>query len=962
MPAPTPGTPSVAPVSPASPISLISPEEDWLRLQAVIEGLRAEVHPGATGRIGRDSSLELELGLDSLARGELLLRIEAAFGVRLPEGTLGRAETPGDLLQALTEGIAPTRSRSRAPPAPLPLPQEAISLPLGATTLTEVLAWHADHCPEREHILFLAAEDQGESLTYRGLLEAARQLGAGLLASGLVPGQTVAIMLPTSLDFFHAFFGTLLAGGVPVPLYPPANPSRLADHLHRQAGILESCQAPLLVTLAEARPLARLVQARVETLRRVMTAAELLALGTGRASAFEAHPAEARDLSLLQYTSGSTGNPKGVALTHANLLANIRAWSRATELTPEDVCVSWLPLYHDMGLIGAWLGSLYNGCQLVLMSPLAFLARPEDWLWAIHRYRGTVTAAPNFAFELCLRRLASAGPEVFAGLDLSAWRLAANGAEPVSPDTLARFGAGFAPYGFRPQALAPVYGLAECAVGLAVPPMGRGPRIDRVERDALALRGEALPAAAEAVHTLAFVACGHALPGHEMRVVSDAGEELPERRVGRLEFRGPSATAGYFRNPEENRRLFHGNWLDTGDLAYLADGEVFITSRVKDLIIRGGRNLYPYELEQAVGGLAGVRRGCVAVFGAFAAASGTERLVAVAETRETAPETRAALEREINRLALEILDTPLDDLVLAPPGTVLKTSSGKLRRAAIRDLYLAGGLGTASPPPWRQFASLLIEGVAAWLGRRWRQAGALAYGGYFWTLVGLFLLPLWPAIAGLQRPAWGWALGHQGARLFLRLAGLQPRISGSGYLPQAGPGVLACNHASYLDGILLLAILSRPAVFIAKRELADQFFAGGLLRGLGAEFVERFEAERSVDDAGRFARGLAAGRCLVYFPEGTFTRETGLRPFHLGAFAAAASNGVPLVPLAIQGMRQVLRDESWLPRPGPISVNIGRALVPSGNSWEAVLRLRDGTRAHILAHCGEPDLEQPAQP
>ncbi|HJW02963.1 MAG TPA: AMP-binding protein, partial [Azospira sp.] len=247
--------------------STVANQERWPRLLAVIESLRAEVHPGAAGRVGRDSSLERDLGLDSLARGELLLRIEAAFGLRLPEGTLGRAETPGDLLQALARGTAWTQAALSLPREGMPLPPSLpvelhIELPIAATTLTQVLEWHAGHYPEREHIYFLAATDRSESLTYRGLLEAARQLGAGLIASGLAPGQTVAIMLPTSLDFFHAFFGTLLAGGVPVPLYPPANPARLADHLHRQAGILESCQAPLLVTLAEARPLARLVQAR----------------------------------------------------------------------------------------------------------------------------------------------------------------------------------------------------------------------------------------------------------------------------------------------------------------------------------------------------------------------------------------------------------------------------------------------------------------------------------------------------------------------------------------------------------------------------------------------------------------------------------------------------------------------------------------------------------------------------
>src|SRR5690606_38768279 len=224
-------------------------------------------------------------------------------------------------------------------------------------------------------------------------------------------------------------------------------------------------------------------------------------------------------LALIQYTSGSTGDPKGVELSHANLLANIRAWGGTVGLSSTDVCVSWLPLYHDMGLIVAWLGSLYHACPLVLMSPLDFLARPERWLWAIHHHRGTVAAAPNFAYELCVKRLADVPLD---GLDLSTWRLAANGAEPIDPDTPARFAAAFARYGLRPETLTPAYGLAEATVGLAVPPPGRGTRTDRVERERFQRDRIATPADADDARALRFVSCGPPLPGHELRVVDAA--------------------------------------------------------------------------------------------------------------------------------------------------------------------------------------------------------------------------------------------------------------------------------------------------------------------------------------------------------------------------------------------------------------------------------------------------------
>ncbi|MEK7738192.1 MAG: AMP-binding protein, partial [Pseudomonadota bacterium] len=338
----------------------------------------------------------------------------------------------------------------------------------------------------------LHGEEEAETLGYGELLSAAEAVAHGLLRRGLAAGATVAIMLPSGPDFFRAFFGALLAGGVPVPLYPPARASQIEEHLGRQAGILESCQASFLLVTAEVRLPGRLLQARVEGLSQVLTLVELVKPAEPMTDqpAPALPPLAAHDTAFLQYTSGSTGDPKGVVLSHANLLANIRAWSRAIALSPTDVVVSWLPLYHDMGLIGAWLGSLYNGLPLVLMSPLDFLARPQRWLWAIHRYRGTVSAAPNFAYEMCARRIPD---EELAGLDLSCWRLAANGAEPVSDQTLTRFAERFAPYGFSAAALAPVYGLAECTVGLAVPPPGRGARIERVERARLEDDGLAVP-------------------------------------------------------------------------------------------------------------------------------------------------------------------------------------------------------------------------------------------------------------------------------------------------------------------------------------------------------------------------------------------------------------------------------------------------------------------------------------
>jgi acyl carrier protein len=490
-----------------------------------VRELALELHPRRKHslRITLDSALDRDLGFDSLSRVELLLRLERAFGISLPEQLLASAETPRDLWRALlSAGDAGRQGPSSAQIMRAAALEELEGTPHTARTLPEMLDWHVLSHPQRPHVYLYGDGDEPEAITYAALADGARALAAGLQARGLLPGQTVAIMLPTGRDYLFSFFGILLAGGIPVPIYPPLRPSQVEDHLRRHAGILANARAVLLITVAEARRVARLLKAQVEALRDVVAPDELAA----PAEAFKGCAVRGQDVAFLQYTSGSTGQPKGVILTHANLLANIRAMGEAVQADSTDVFVSWLPLYHDMGLIGAWLGSLYFSTPLVLMSPLAFLTRPQRWLWTIHKHRGTLTAAPNFAYELCLSKVDDRDLE---GLDLSSLRMALNGAEPVSSHTVRYFSDRFAPYGLRPQAMAPVYGLAEAAVGLAFPPPDRGPLIDRIQREPFASLGRAVPAEASDPHLLEFVACGQPLPGYQIRIVDAAGRELPEQ-------------------------------------------------------------------------------------------------------------------------------------------------------------------------------------------------------------------------------------------------------------------------------------------------------------------------------------------------------------------------------------------------------------------------------------------------
>jgi 1-acyl-sn-glycerol-3-phosphate acyltransferase len=915
------------------------------RLLRVTAQLVRETHPTRSAPVGLDSRLERDLGLDSLARVELLLRLGREFGVSLPEAALAEAQTPRELLDWLAKA-AP----AAAPRAAIELPHGAVlPVPDEAATLIEVLEWHAARTPDRTHVLLYGEDERAEPIGYAELLTAARRIAAGLVARGLQPRQTVALMLPTGRDYLACFFGILIAGGIPVPIYPPARLAQIEDHLRRHARILDNAQAAFIVTVPQAKTVAALLSARVPSLVEIVTPQEVEA---------EAAPlryrATAQDIAFLQYTSGSTGDPKGVVLTHANLLANLRAMGPAFQVSSEDVFVSWLPLYHDMGLIGAWFGSLYFAMPLVLMSPLAFLARPARWLQAITRHRGTITAAPNFAYELCAKKLDDAE---LAGLDLRALRLALNGAEPVSPATLEAFIERFVPYGLQPEAITPVYGLAECSVGLAFPPLGRGPRIDAVRREALLKEGRAVPVDEDDPDVMRVPACGRPLPGHEIRIVDEAGDELPERRIGRLQFRGPSATRGYYCNPEATARLLRDGWLDSGDYAYMVEGEVYLTGRVKDLIIRGGRNLYPYELEEAVGEIPGIRKGCVAVFGSADPAHATERLVVMAETRERDAAVRDRLRRKIDQVTVDIIGMPADEIVLAPPHSVLKTSSGKIRRAATREAFERGRVGRRPMPAWLLQAKLALAAGKVSLHNTARQAGRRLYAAWCWSVFALLALPVALLLALLRQPAAGRRLGHAAARLFLLLAAMPVRAKGLERLP-AAPHLLLVNHTSYLDVIVLYAALPPRCgyVFVAKRELARQPFLRACLRGLGTLFVERHEAAKGAQDVDEIVAALKAGARLAIFPEGTFSREAGLKPFRMGAFVAAARAGVPVAVAALRGVRAILRDQTWRPRHGRPEFEVGAVLQADGADWAAAVRLREAVRARMLQLSGEHDL------
>ena len=963
-----------------------------LDAQSLVEAMRevvAALHPhlGVRTEITLDSSLERDLGLDSISRMELLARLERTFGAVIPEAVMANAETARELLPALRAGERHHRAEvsTRRTAEGLEAGRDAPdAVPTDARTLLEAADYHARHHGERVHVELCGSDREAERITYAGLVDRAEHIAAGLANRGLEPGQSAALMLPTGFDYLATFLAVQMAGAIPVPIYPPARMSQLEDHVRRHAGILSNARARMLVTFAPALGVSRLLTAQVPGLRSVVDVAAL-----DREGRFGERPGlDESSTAFLQYTSGSTGSPKGVVLGHGDVLASLKAMAAALGATPRDVFVSWLPLYHDMGLIGGWMGSLYYGFPLVLMSPLDFLARPARWLEAIHRHRGTLSGGPNFGYELCVRRIE---PEQLQGLDLSSWRIAFNGAEPVSPDTMDRFAAKFAQCGFQDNAMTPVYGLAEATLGVAFTPIGRGPRVETVDADAISNRGLAVPLSGGAPGRVRrFVSCGPPIPGFEVRIVDERGTELRERSEGAIEFRGPSTTAGYFRNPAANRALFDGDWLRSGDRGYVAGGELHVTGRDKDLIVRAGRNLYPYDLEAAIGEIGGVRKGCVAVFACADAGAGTERLVVVAETREADSERRREIVDAISRAASAVLGAGADAIVLAPPHSVLKTSSGKIRRSAVRDLFESGALGRGAGSVRVQIVRLALAGIRGTV-RSWAlRAVRAAYAVHAGVVVGTTLALAWPAVVIVPGDARArWRRGRGLARAAFRALGIRIRVSGERNLGGVERYVLVANHASYFDGPLLFAAMPAPVAWVVKGELEGNGFLAPLLRALGVEFAHRFDNERNVAGIESLVGRLDAGDPVGFFPEGTLHRMPGLLPFRLGAFSVAVEADARVVPVIISGSRSVLRDGYRIPRPGVVRIRVaspvatpddeselaseqsgterpeaaeGRApdaarpASSADSSWARAVKLRDAARAVILAQCGEPDL------
>jgi fatty-acyl-CoA synthase len=569
------------------------------------------------------------------------------------------------------------------------------ALTLKGATLPEILL-NLETCT-RWGARFVAPSEEATFYPYQDVLRRAQQAAATLQARGLRRGDRVALILSTSIEFFDALLGVQLAGGIPAALYPPFRLGKLDEYFARLRKMLSKVGARFLITEGRIKRLLGPGVVGVESLEEVLEAKDLQS-GGGRWQPVDVDPAMP---AFLQFSSGTTVEPKAVMVTHTNLLANLTMMERCLvyrdESEIDNGCVCWLPLYHDMGLVGClYLGMYYPG-TVTYMGPDTFLARPAIWLRTLSRYHSAISPAPHFAYSLCATKIKD---EEMEGVDLSRWRAALNGAEPIESDGIQRFTERFARWGFQPTAMTPVYGLAEAGLGVTFTGLDELPRFTEFSREGLWNGGVAHPGPGRRIASV-----GRQLPGVEVAIFDDREQPVPEGGVGRIWVKGPSITKGYWESPELTANMIHGDWLDTGDLGFFYQGELYIAGRAKDLIIIRGRNYAPQEMEELLLDVEGVRKGCVAAVSTLIEGEG-EQLIILAEKDPRSKRAEEEVRAEISHCILKGLSLKPRDVELLEPGTLPRTSSGKLRRSEALRQFLAGEL---VPPEKVNAVKLLFE-------------------------------------------------------------------------------------------------------------------------------------------------------------------------------------------------------------------------------------------------------------
>ncbi len=521
-------------------------------------------------------------------------------------------------------------------------------------------------------------------VSYRQLIEGAAGYAKTLGDMGIQPGEIVVLILQHGIDLVYAFYGAVLYGAVP-SIMPFLTEKLLPERYRSSLASLVSITRPAaIVTYAEFETEVCAALKPDDSVQAVLLSEAVSPLSGVQAAGLCGLQRDLEDIVLLQHSSGTTGLQKGVALSHRAVLNQVESYRRAIRLTSADVVVSWLPLYHDMGLIAGFLMPILTGTQLVLMSPFDWVRAPYRLMQAVSQYRGTLSWLPNFAYNFCAQKVRDRHLE---GVDLSSWRAVINCSEPMRWESQQTFLARFAPFGFNESALATCYAMAENVFAVAQGGIDRPVTVDEVDRESMQTQMLAAPSQ-PGRPTVKMLSAGPPVENTHVRILTKALQTAPERVIGEIALQSDCMLTGYYNRPDETQKAFHDGWYLTGDYGYLADGELYITGRKKDLIIVGGKNVYPQDLEELVMQVEGVHPGRVAAFGLYNEETGTEDVVIVAEVDVEGSDQRTAIADEVRAAVTRGSDISLHNVYLVDRGWMAKTSSGKTSRSANKEKYL----------------------------------------------------------------------------------------------------------------------------------------------------------------------------------------------------------------------------------------------------------------------------------
>ena len=566
-----------------------------------------------------------------------------------------------------------------------------------SSTIAETLVASFSSVPEQTALVLLHSNQPDEVIRYRDLELGSIVYAQLLTQAGIAPGEVVILILPHGKDLIYSFFGAILHGAIP-SIMPFLTEKLSADQYRTSlAALFEITSPAVVITYPEFVSEVHLAASGAASVRVVLVTTQLDGLAVDPLHRLGGLDRKPSDIALLQHSSGTTGLQKGVALSHQAVFNQLAHYASAIQLTKDDVIASWLPLYHDMGLISSFLMPVLLRCPLILLSPFVWVRAPVRLLQAVSRFRATLTWLPNFAYNFCAQKIRSRDLD---GVDLSSWRAVINCSEPMHWKSHAMFIERFQPYGLKSSALATCYAMAENVFAVTQGGINQPVNIDII--DALTFTNQQIAEQVSPEHpqALPMLSAGSPIPGTQVRVLDSQGRELPDRQIGELAIQSDCMLTGYYRRPDLTEKAFLDGWYLTGDLGYIAQGEVYVTGRKKDLIIVGGKNIYPQDIERLVNDIPGVHPGRVVAFGIFDEQAGTEEVVVIAEMEhskqialESSPENwsqaAAQLALEIRQKVNRGSDIVLSTVQIVERDWLLKTSSGKVARTANRAKYLA---------------------------------------------------------------------------------------------------------------------------------------------------------------------------------------------------------------------------------------------------------------------------------